>query len=495
MRAKPGSKGGRPRALRGEAERPRLPPCCVLEYEAEAVTEKHHRVVIRNAEALVTMERGREIIRQGYLVIEDGWIREVGEGDCSGEGADEVIDARDRVVLPGLINVHHHFFQTLTRAFPPALDAGLFEWLVRQYPVWAHVDEEAVRLAALVGMAELMLSGCTTTSDHHYLFPRGRTRLVDVEIEAAREIGIRFHPTRGSMSLGEKKGGLPPDSVVEDEEAILADSQRVIETYHDPAPGAMTRVALAPCAPFNVSPQLMRETARLARAWGVRLHTHLAETVEEQAYCQERFGCRPLDYLERLEWLADDVWLAHGIHFTDEEITRLGRAGVGIAHCPTSNMRLGSGLCRVNDLGRAGCPVGLGVDGSASNDSSNMLAEVRQALLLARLGFGPGALSVRDALFLATQGGARCLGRDDIGTLAPGKAADVAIFSLARVEYSGAGDPVAALVLCHPTPVETLLVHGRRVVADGQLVTIDLPVVVEAHRKKARQLLSCAGVT
>lgn len=457
------------------------------------MTGRHHRLVIRHAQALVTMEPGREVIHDGYLVIEDGWIRAVGQGEVVLTEDDEVIDARDKVVTPGLINVHHHFFQTLTRAFPPALNAGLFEWLVSQYPIWAHIDEDAVRLSALVAMAELVLSGCTTTSDHHYLFPRGRTRLIDVEIEAAREIGMRFHATRGSMSLGQKDGGLPPDSVVEDEETILADCQRVVETYHDPRPGAMTRVALAPCAPFNVSPELMRETARLARARGVRLHTHLAETRDEQTYCRQRFGCRPLDYLEQVEWLGEDVWLAHGIHFTDEEVLRLGRAGIGIAHCPTSNMRLGSGLCRVKDLRQAGCPVGLGVDGSASNDSSNMLAEVRQALLLARLGYGPGAMTVHDALWLATVGGARCLGRDDIGRLAPGKVADVAIFSLNRLEYSGAADPVAALVLCHPTPVETLIINGRRVVAQGQLLTIDLPLIVQAHRKKARQLLSQAG--
>jgi 8-oxoguanine deaminase len=436
------------------------------------------------------MEDGAEPIPNGYVLIEGSTIKDVGTGDSSRHDADEVINAHNKVILPGLINTHHHLFQTLTRAHPLALDVGLFQWLKTLYPVWARIDEEAVRLSALVGMAELMLSGCTTTTDHHYLFPRGQARLIDAEIAASKVIGIRFHPTRGSMSLSEKDGGLPPDSVVQDEKTILKDCERVIDEYHDPSPGAMTRVALAPCSPFSVTPALMRETARLARAKGVRLHTHLAETNDEEDYCRAKFGCRPVDYLEQVGWLGDDVWLAHGIFFDDDEVTRLGRAHVGVAHCPTSNMRLGSGVCRVNDLRRAGSPVGLGVDGSASNDSSHMLAEVRQSLLLTRLIHGADSLAVTDALRLATVGGADCLGREDIGTITPGKMADLAVFSLDDLGYSGAGDPVAALLLCHPRRVDTLIVNGQIVVRDGSLITLDLLTTIEAHRNKAKGLLS-----
>jgi 8-oxoguanine deaminase len=447
-------------------------------------------MLIKNALVLATMEEGSQPISDGYVLIEDSFIKEVGHGSTEHLQADSVIDARDKVVLPGFINTHHHLYQTLTRAYPPALDAELFDWLVSLYPVWARLDEEAVRLAALVGMAELMLSGCTTTTDHHYLFPRGQRRLIDIQIEAALEIGIRFHPTRGSMSLSEKDGGLPPDSVVQTEDEILKDSERMIDEYHDSRPGAMTRVALAPCSPFSVTAELMRETANLARDRGVRLHTHLAETKDEEGFCLEKYGCRPVDYLEKAGWMGDDVWLAHGIYFNDEEIARLGRASVGIAHCPSSNMRLGSGLCRVNDLRRAGCPVGLGVDGSASNDASHMLAEVRQALLLTRLGYGASAMKVMDALHLATVGSAQCLGREDLGTLTPGKAADVAIFSLDDIGYSGAGDPLAALLLCQPARVDALIINGRIVVEGGVLTTLDIQPIIEQHRRKAEQLIA-----
>lgn len=442
--------------------------------------------LIKNALVLATMEEDREPISNGYVLIEGSFITEVGSGNATHIQAGQVIDASDKVVLPGFINTHHHLYQTLTRAYPSALDAELFDWLVSLYPVWARLDEEAVRLATLIGMAELMLSGCTTTTDHHYLFPRGQTRLIDVQIEAARDIGMRFHPTRGSMSLSQKDGGLPPDSVVQDADEILKDSERLIDAYHDPQPGAMTRMALAPCSPFSVTPELMRETARLARDKGVRLHTHLAETKDEEEYCLSQYGMRPVDLLEKTEWIGDDVWLAHGIFFNDDEVARLGRAHVGVAHCPSSNMRLGSGVCRVNDLRRAGCPVGVGVDGSASNDSSHALAEVRQALLLTRLIHGASAMSIMDALRLATVGGAACLGREDIGTLAPGKAADIAIFSLEDLGYSGAGDPLAALLLCQPTRVDTLLINGRIVVEGGRLTTLDIQPIVEQHRRKAR---------
>lgn len=448
------------------------------------------RTLIKNALCLATMKNGEPPLRDGYLLINDWFIEAVGSGEPPDIPVDHVIDARDKVVVPGLINTHHHLFQTLTRAYPPALDAGLFQWLVSLYPVWARIDEEAVRLAALVGMAELMLSGCTTTTDHHYLFPRGQTRLIDAQIRAAQEIGIRFHPTRGSMSLSEKDGGLPPDSIVQREDDILKDCERVIDLYHDPNPGAMIRVALAPCSPFSVTPALMRETARLARDKGVRLHTHLAETRDEEIYCLETYGVRPVDLLAQTDWLGDDVWLAHGIFFNDDEVRRLGQAGVGVAHCPSSNMRLGSGVCRVNDLCHAGSPVGLGVDGSASNDSSHMLAEVRQALLLTRVIHGASAMNVLKAWRLATVGGAACLGREDVGMLTRGRAADVAIFALDDVGYSGAGDPLAALLLCHPQRVDTLLINGRVVVQDGVLTTLDLGPIIEQHRRKARWLIT-----
>jgi 8-oxoguanine deaminase len=452
--------------------------------------EKMMQRLIKKALVLATMEESRQPISNGYVLIEDAFIKEVGSGDAAHLQAEQVIDASHKVVLPGFVNTHHHLFQTLTRAYPPALDAELFDWLVSLYPVWARLDEEAVRLAALVGMAELMLSGCTTTTDHHYLFPRGQPRLIDVQIDAARQIGMRFHPTRGSMSLSQKDGGLPPDSVVQSEDEILKDSERVVDLYHDPRPGAMTRIALAPCSPFSVTPELMRETARLARDKRVRLHTHLAETKDEEVYCLEKYGVRPVELLETTEWMGDDVWLAHGIHFNDEEVTRLGRARVGVAHCPSSNMRLGSGVCRVNDLRRAGGPVGLGVDGSASNDGSHALAEVRQALLLTRLIHGASAMKIMDALHLATVGSAACLGREDIGTLTPGKAADIAIFALDDLGYSGAGDPLAALLLCQPTRVDTLIINGRVVVEDGALTALDIDPIIQQHRQKAQQLIA-----
>ena len=398
------------------------------------------------------------------------------------------MNARHAVVIPGLINTHHHLFQTLTRAYAPAADAELFDWLRTLYPVWARLDEESVYAAALAGMAELLLSGCTTTADHHYVFPPGQTKLIDAEIAAARRIGIRFHPSRGSMSVGKSRGGLPPDSVVEKEDRILADCERVIRKFHDPQPGAMVQVALAPCSPFSVSRRLMRETAELAHRHHVRLHTHLAETRDEVAYCLRRFGKRPLELLEDAEWLGKSTWLAHGIHFNRREVARLGRSGVGVAHCPTSNMRLGSGCAPVLALRRAGCPVGLGVDGSASNDSSHMLAEARQSLLLQRLAHGAAALGVREALRMATVEGARCLGRDDIGSLETGKRADIAIFDLRAVGYSGAGDALSALLLCAPEHVTALIVEGKVVVDAGELRTLALEPMLARHRALSRKL-------
>jgi cytosine/adenosine deaminase-related metal-dependent hydrolase len=448
----------------------------------------HTSLLIKNIHTLVLMDPANQVLHGGYLYAENGEIRGVGSGAARLPKADRVIDGSHVIALPGLVNTHHHLYQTLTRAYAPAADAGLFDWLRTLYPIWARLDEECVHVAALAGMAELLLSGCTTTSDHHYLFPRGRGNLIDAQIEAARRIGMRFHPTRGSMSVGRSKGGLPPDSVVQGEERILRDCERLIGKYHDGAPGSMLRLALAPCSPFSVSPDLMRASADLARRHGVRLHTHLAETRDEDAYCLSRFGKRPLDLLEDVGWLEGDTWLAHGIFFNRGEVKRLGRAGVGIAHCPSSNMRLGSGVAPVPALRRAGCPVGIGVDGSASNDSSHMLAEVRQALLLQRVRYGAGALAVGEALRMATVEGARCLGRDDIGTLESGKRADVAMFDLCGAGYSGSGDAVSALLLCAPAQVDTLVVEGRVVVEGGELQTISLDSVLRRHRTLAAKI-------
>lgn len=462
--------------------------------ETMPATSSHaETLLVTDALAIVSMQAAAPVLHDGYLVIQEGRIQDIGPmrqlPDSVRQSARTCLSAAGKVVLPGLINTHHHLYQTLTRAFPPVINAELFEWLTGLYPIWAGLDEDAVRLGTLVGMAELLLSGCTTTTDHHYVFPQGISgELIDVQIEAARDIGMRFHPCRGSMNLSRKDGGLPPDSVVQSADDILKDSERLISRYHDPEPGAMTRIALAPCSPFSVTTDLMRATAALAADKQVRLHTHLAETLDEEAFCQERFGCRPVDYLERVGWMNDRAWLAHGIHFSSEEITRLGAAGVGVAHCPGSNMRLGSGIARLDELTAAGCPVGLAVDGSASNDASNLLAEVRQALLLARLARGAAAMTAQDAFRLATTGSAACLGRDDIGALAPGKAADVAIFALDDIGYSGAGDPVGALALCQPVKADTVIVQGKIVVQDSHVLTLDLPPLLEAHRRTAQRL-------
>ena len=442
-------------------------------------------LLIRNIHALITMDDKDRDIRGGYIYVEKGEIKKIGSRPPDALRAARIIDGSNCIAIPGLINTHHHLFQTLTRAVKKAANAELFDWLRTLYPLWARIDEEATHVAALVGMAELMMSGCTTTTDHHYVFPRKQTNLIDAQIAAARKIGMRFHPTRGSMSVGKSKGGLPPDSVVQDEDTILADCERVIRKYHDPRLGAMVRVALAPCSPFSVSPTLMRRSSELAERHDVRLHTHLAETRDEERYCVGRFGMRPVDLLDSVGWISDRTWIAHGIHFTPREVKRLGNAGVGVAHCPTSNMRLGSGLAPALALLRAGSPVGLGVDGSASNDSSNMLAEARQALLLNRLHQGAAAISVRDALRMATREGARCLGRNDIGTLEPGKRADIALFDLNDSAYSGAEDPLSALLLCFPTPVHTLVIDGKVVLKGRKLKSVALLPIVERHRRIA----------
>jgi 8-oxoguanine deaminase len=445
-------------------------------------------LLIRNIHTLVTMDQDDRVLRGAFLYAENGEIKLVGDHLPPDLKAERTIDASGCVAVPGLINTHHHLYQTLTRACSAAANAELFEWLRTLYPLWARIDEEAVHVAALVGMAELMLSGCTTSSDHHYVFPQGQTRLIDAEIAAAQKLGMRFTATRGSMSVGQSQGGLPPDDVVQDEETILADSERLIRTYHDPCPGAMLQIALAPCSPFSVSPGLMRLTAEMADRKNVRLHTHLAETKDEENYCRQRFGMRPLELLDSVGWLSGRTWIAHGIYFNQDEVRRLGAAGVGVTHCPTSNMRLGSGLAPVLTLRAAGSPVSLGVDGSASNDSSHMLAEARQGLLLQRLGNGAAAIGVQQVLHMATVEGARCLGRNDIGRLEPGKRADVALFDLGDPAYSGAEDPVAALLLCAPTTVRTLVVEGRIVVENRELTTVAMPAYRSRHREIASRI-------
>jgi cytosine/adenosine deaminase-related metal-dependent hydrolase len=446
-------------------------------------------LLIRDLHTIITVDADEAVLHGGFIYAEGGEIKQVGKRPPAGLRADRTITARHAVAMPGMINTHHHLCQTLTRACAAAANMELFDWLRTLYPMWARLDEESEHVAALVGMAELLFSGCTTTTDHHYLFPRGQTKLIDAEIAAARKIGMRFHPTRGSMSVGQSKGGLPPDSVVQTEDEILEDCERVIGKYHDPAPGSMLRIGLAPCSPFSVSEELMRQTAVMAARHKVRMHTHLAETRDEQDYCLKHFGKRPLDFMADVGWMGTTTWVAHGIHFSKSEVKRLGRARVGVAHCPSSNMRLGSGIAPALALRRAGSPVGLGVDGSASNDSSHMLAEARQALLLNRLAHGAAAIKAHEALRMATVGGAECLGRDDIGTLAPGKRADIALFDLRDVGYSGAEDPVAALVLCAPTRVETLIVDGRVVVENHELKTIALDPVLARHRKFAAKLV------
>ncbi|MGA2112141.1 MAG: 8-oxoguanine deaminase [Anaerolineales bacterium] len=449
-------------------------------------------MLVRHADVLVTMDADRREIRDGGMFIRDGWIEGVGASQDLPSTADETLDLGGRVVVPGLVNAHHHLYQTLTRAVPAAQDVDLFHWLKTLYPIWARLTPEAIRVSTQVGLAELALSGCTTASDHLYLFPNGAR--LDDEIEAASPVGLRFHACRGSMSLGESQGGLPPDRVIEKEEAILRDTQRLIEAYHDPRPGAMLRIVVAPCSPFSVTADLMREAAALARSAGARLHTHLAETLDEERFCLERFGLRPVDYAEQLTWLGDDVWFAHGVHVNREEAARLGRSGTGIAHCPSSNMRLASGIAPVREYLKCGVKLGLGVDGSASNDSSHLLAEARQAMLLARLSAAaqesPGPLlSARQALELATRGGAEVLGRSDIGQLASGRCADFAAFRLDRLDYAGAlHDPVAALVFCSPAQADVSVVNGRFVVKEGRLATLDLGPLVERHNRIAAEL-------
>jgi cytosine/adenosine deaminase-related metal-dependent hydrolase len=412
---------------------------------------------------------GDREIEGGWLLARDGVIAEVGSG--APPPADEVINSPNCLAVPGLVNAHDHMYQWATRGYIP--DGTLFEWLRALYPVWARIDADIVRVAARAAMARLLVSGCTLSTDHHYVFPRGQAGIFEALVETARELGLRFHPCRGSMSLGESKGGLPPDSVVEDEDSILADTESMIKRFHDPKPGSMCRVAVAPCSPFSVTPQLMRESASLARRLGVRLHTHVAETLDEETFCLERFGKRPMEMMEDLGWTGDDVWYAHGIHLDDAEVDRVAETKTGIAHCPSSNMRLGAGACRVADLIRAGARVGLGVDGSASNEDANIAMEVHQSLLLARVNGGPNALDARTAWRLATKGGAECLGREDCGALEVGKCADVALYRVDDLAHAGIADPLAGLALAPPARASAVIVSGRVVVFDGRLLTAD----------------------
>ena len=429
----------------------------------------------------------------GHLVCVDGVVVAVGPGPADASYAGRRVDGRGCLLTPGFVNVHHHLYQWVTRGF--AVDGTLFEWLTTLYPVWAHLDEPTTRTAATGALTTLALSGCTTTTDHHYVFPRGGGDLLAAEIDAARTVGLRFHPTRGSMDLGQSAGGLPPDHVVEDLDTILDASAAAIDAYHDPSPGSMLRVALAPCSPFSVTADLLRTSAELARERGVRLHTHLCETLDEEAFCREHFDATPVEYMDSLGWLGPDVWYAHAVHLDDASIARMAATGTGAAHCPSSNARLGAGIARVRDLRDAGVPVGLGVDGAASNEHASLWEELRHAVLFARARGGPEALTVRDALELATIGGARVLGREaEIGSLEVGKRADAALWRLDTLAHVDVADPVAALVLGGPPPLELLLVDGRPVVEAGAPTGVDPDALAVEVRDASRGLLRRAGV-
>jgi 8-oxoguanine deaminase len=448
---------------------------------------------------VVTMDNHQQEIPDGGLFVHDGFIEQVGATSELPASADEVLDLHDHVLLPGLINTHHHFYQTLTRAVPAVQDANLFNWLKTLYPIWARLGPDDIFVSTQTALSELARSGCTTASDHLYLFPNGSK--LDDEIAAAQEVGLRIQASRGSMSLGESQGGLPPDSVVDTEESILKDSQRLIEKYHDAKPGAFVQIVLAPCSPFSVTGELMKQSAKLAREYGVHLHTHLAETEDEEQFCLQRFGHRPVGYMQEVDWIGDDVWFAHAVWVNEQEIEVFAKHQCGVAHCPTSNMRLASGIAPIKQYRAAGVKVGLGVDGSASNDGSHLLAEVRQAMLLARVKEGitgyslssdPNRklLTAREALWLGTRGGAAVLGRNDIGSLEKGKCADFFAVNLNQLDLAGAlHDPVAAIVFCQPTRVDYTVVGGRFVVKERQLVTVDEGKLVEKHNEAAKKLV------
>jgi cytosine/adenosine deaminase-related metal-dependent hydrolase len=445
------------------------------------------------------MDNRRREIAFGGLFVRDGFIEQVGTTAELPQTADEILDLSGHVLLPGLVNTHHHFYQTLTRVVPPAQDANLFNWLKTLYPIWAGLTPEDIFISTQTALAELAFSGCTTASDHLYLYPNGSK--LDDEIVAAKELGLRLHASRGSMSLSEKDGGLPPDSVVDTEEAILADSQRLIERYHDANLGSMTQIVLAPCSPFSVTSELMRESAMLAREYGVQLHTHLAETEDEEQFCLDMFGHRPVDYMKEVGWIGKDVWFAHSVYVNQEEIELFAKEGCGVAHCPSSNMRLASGIAPIKELTAAGVKVSIAVDGSASNDGSHLLGEVRQAMLLARVKEGITGYSLssenrklmtaRDALYLATRGGADVLGRTDIGSLEVGKCADFFAIKLDSLDYAGAlHDPVAATVFAQPVKANYTVVNGKFVIKEGQLVTVDERKLIEKHNLAAKRLLN-----
>ena len=426
---------------------------------------------------------------EGGVVLHAGRIVELVPASHAPTTPDaKTFDASEHVVLPGLINTHHHFYQTLTRAVPAALDRELFPWLQALYPIWAGLTPESLDLGVSLAMAELLLSGCTTTTDHHYVFPVGLEDSVDIEVAAAKRLGVRVLLTRGSMNLSERDGGLPPDSVVQDEDTILADSERTVKRYHQAGEGAMVQIALAPCSPFSVTTSLMRRTAEMASKLDVRMHTHLAETEDENRFCQQMHNCRPLDYLEDCGWLNDRVWLAHGIHFNAGEMKRLARAGTAISHCPCSNQTLASGTCPVCEMEEAGVRIGIGVDGSASNDGSNLMQEVRAAFLLQRSRYGVGKVSHKDALRWATEGSAACVGRTDIGEISVGKMADFALFKLDELRFSGAGDPLAALVLCGAHRADRVMVGGRWLVENGEIPNFDISGLIRRHSAAARVL-------
>jgi 8-oxoguanine deaminase len=443
----------------------------------------HPRLWIKDPLAILAEGAERGIVVEGARIV-----ALVPRGREPEGVIDRIFDASSHVVLPGLINTHHHFYQTLTRALPAALGKELFPWLKALYPVWARLDPDALGVAVRVALAELLLSGCTTTTDHHYVFPKGLERAIDIEVDAARVLGIRVVLTRGSMNLSEKDGGLPPDSVVQDEDEILSDCARLVGAYHQRGAGAMVQIALAPCSPFSVTESLMRRTAELAERLDVRLHTHLAETRDENAFCQERFGCRPLDYLDRCGWANGRVWLAHGVHFEPGEFARLAKAGVSVTHCPYSNQYLASGLCPVHGLEAAGVTVGLGVDGSASNNASNLIQEVRAAMLLQKLQYGAGAIGHMDAFGWATRGSAGCIGRADLGAIEPGREADLALFKLDELRFAGAIDPLAALAVCGAYRADRVMVAGVWRVEDGAIPGLDLAGMIAAQNQAAKRL-------
>ncbi|CAI8213951.1 MAG: 8-oxoguanine deaminase [Marinobacterium sp. xm-d-530] len=447
------------------------------------------RIWLANPLAIYT---GNNEDASGGIVVSGKAIVELVAKGETPTNIDQTVDVSDQVLIPGLINTHHHFYQTLTRALPAALNKELFPWLQTLYPVWANLDPDVHRAATKLALAELLLSGCTTASDHHYLFPANLTDAIDHQIEIGQQMGVRMAMTRGSMSLGQDQGGLPPNTVVQTEDEILQDSERLVSRYHDSEPYSMSQIALAPCSPFSVTTELMRDTAILAKQLNVRLHTHLAETIDEENFCERSFGMRTVDYLESVGWLSDKTWLAHGIHFNDEEIARLGRAGVGVCHCPSSNMMLASGIAKVKELEAAGSPVGLGVDGSASNDCSNMIQEVRQAMYIQRLRYGSSAVTHFDAYRWGTKGSAQVLGREDIGEIAVGKAADLALFKLDEPRFSGAHDPLAALLLCGAHRAEAVMVNGDWRVKSGELVDQDIEQIMFEHKEAAKTLAARA---